>query len=206
MIGLVVLIVISGDHRLHPDRHLQQPGTTARSRRQCLVRHRCTAEAPLRPDPQPGRNREGICRAREGHLREHREIPQRGHGCNLSGRKERGGRPADTKHYVDCWQLRRPIPSCRPRNSSSRCKALSTDWKTRFRMRAVITTPSCATSIPRSRASPATLSPACSISSRDSSSILRTQRSGNRWQLSSKSGSWHLALSTWPKPLHPARA
>src|SRR5882724_3568175 len=61
------------------DRDVQQPGATARPRGLRLVRHRRAIETAPRPDSQPGRNSQRLCRAREGHLREYCQVPLDGH-------------------------------------------------------------------------------------------------------------------------------
>ena len=46
-----------------------RPGHAAPGHRPVLVRCGCAAEAAPRPDPEPGRDGEGLCRAREDHAR-----------------------------------------------------------------------------------------------------------------------------------------
>ena len=76
LIVLIVVVVLVRARRAVP---LQRPGQQAEPGRERLVADRRAAQAAARPDPQPGRDREGLRRARAGHARRRRPGPQRGH-------------------------------------------------------------------------------------------------------------------------------
>ena len=90
--------VSANDRSLHPHRarrrhrprrppDLQPDGVEAERRRQQLGPDRGRAEAPARPDPEPGRGGQGLREAREGDLRERDQGAQR-------RRRREGSRPA----------------------------------------------------------------------------------------------------------------
>ena len=65
-----------------------------------MVADRCPASAPLRPDPQPGGDGQGIRLARERDVREGHPGTQHGHGCQQRRRAGQGREHADRSAQV----------------------------------------------------------------------------------------------------------
>ena len=85
VLAVVVLLV------LYVDRHLQRPGQAAEPHRERVVPDRRAAAAPLRPDPQPGGDGQGLRHARAGDVRGRHPGPGQRH--QRPGRRPSRRRP-----------------------------------------------------------------------------------------------------------------
>ena len=82
---------------------LQPARAPARPRRQRLVADRRAAQPPLRPDPEPGRDREGLRRARARGVRGRSRRPaRRRHGRDRACRTGAGREPAHAGARASC--------------------------------------------------------------------------------------------------------
>ena len=175
VLGVIVVIVIWAIT------HLQRPRRHAAAHQPGVRRHRRSAQAAPRPDPQSGGDGEGLCRARARHAGSRDPGAQRRHR-RARGRAEGGGREhADRRAAAIVRAVGELSEPESQRQFPAVAVAISPTSRTSSRPRAASSTTRCRNTTPASSSSRRRCSPACSASTQRTSSIsARSARSSNR--------------------------
>ena len=141
LIVLIVIVVVVGARCPVP---LQRPDQQAEPGRERLVPDRRAAQAPPRPDPQPGRDGQGLRRPRARDARRRRRRPATP-PCSATGPVGDGaGREPDhRRRCVSSSPCPRPTPTSRPTRTSCRCRRSCRPPRAGWRTRGSSTTTPC---------------------------------------------------------------